>query len=291
MLVIEEGDRSGAQWQVTKTIQLETSAVDQWADLIVEKHRTHTPDPQTGRRTLVVVNTVKQAVELHKKVSAHFANDDDSPELRLIHSRFRPAEREGWVTNFLSRDSLNAKTNRIMIATQVVEAGVDISASCLMTELAPWPSLVQRFGRAARYGGQAEVVVLDQQHEDDNKALPYSIVELESSRDALKQIEGVSLTDLDAFEQNCTASQLESLYPFNPVHVLLREEFDELFDTSADLSGADLDISRFIRDGEDRNVLIFWKAWDGQGPADEIRPVRRLVGLGTLSAFIRTRPH
>ena len=275
MLVVEEGDRTGAQWKVAKTIHLEQSSPDGWADLIVERHQQHSPDPKTGRQTLVVVNTVKQAVELHKKVKAHFKKVDDNQEIRLIHSRFRPAEREDWVEQFLSRSSLTSETNRIMIATQVVEAGVDISASCLVTELAPWPSLVQRFGRAARYGGRAEVVVLDQQHQDDKKALPYTIGELDSSRVALKQLDGVSLTDLEAFEKQCTAETLTALYPFSPVHVLLREEFDELFDTSADLSGADLDISRFVREGEDRNVQIFWRAWEGKAPDDKVKPVRR----------------
>ena len=43
------------------------------------------------------------------------------------------------------------RAGRIVVATQVVEAGVDISARTLVTELAPWSSLVQRFGRVARY--------------------------------------------------------------------------------------------------------------------------------------------
>lgn len=40
---------------------------------------------------------------------------------------------------------------REVVATQAVEAGVDVSARVLITELAPWSSLVQRFGRCNRY--------------------------------------------------------------------------------------------------------------------------------------------
>ncbi len=50
MLVIEDGDRTGAQWKVAKTIQLEQSPADGWADLIVEKHQKHSPDPRSLSR-------------------------------------------------------------------------------------------------------------------------------------------------------------------------------------------------------------------------------------------------
>ena len=38
----------------------------------------------------------------------------------------------------------------------------------------------------------------------------------------------------------------------------MRNEFEELFDTTPDLTGADLDISRFIRSGDERDVKFFW---------------------------------
>ena len=40
----------------------------------------------------------------------------------------------------------------IAVCTQVIEAGVDISARTMWTEVAPWPSLVQRLGRLNRFG-------------------------------------------------------------------------------------------------------------------------------------------
>ncbi len=47
------------------------------------------------------------------------------------------------------------------------------------------------------------------------------------------------------------------LYAYAPAHLLLRKEFDELFDTTPDLTGVDLDSSRFIRSGEERDLHVF----------------------------------
>lgn len=100
-------------------------------------------------------------------------------------------------------DKLRAQigTNRIVVATQVIEAGVDLSAGVLVTELAPWPSLVQRFGRAARWGGSAQVIVVDRQPKDDRAAAPYTISELEAARDALALLEDVAPLALEKFEE------------------------------------------------------------------------------------------
>ena len=42
------------------------------------------------------------------------------------------------------------------MATQVIEAGVDLSSQLLITDLAPYASLVQRFGRCNRAGELTE---------------------------------------------------------------------------------------------------------------------------------------
>ena len=97
--------------------------------------------------TLVILNTVDRAkavFEALKKTKGIAA------DLMLLHSRFRPAERAKLI-EVLKEKSLS-DAGRIIVATQVVEAGVDISARVLFTELAPWSSLVQRFGRCHRYG-------------------------------------------------------------------------------------------------------------------------------------------
>ena len=290
MLTVNPSQRNGPQWEATKSIERVTDHVDDWPDIVVKRHQDHAADPETGRQTLVVLNTVKLAREVYGQVRKRLTKQESETSVRLIHSRFRPADRESWVQDFLSRETLGPDVDRILIATQVVEAGVDISASCLMTELAPWPSLVQRFGRAARYRGSAEVIVLDQEPTDEKKALPYSLAELDAARRAVDRIDGVAIGQLEDFEASLDSSELADLYPYDPLHVLLRDEFEELFDTSPDLSGADMDISRFIREGEERDVHVFWRDWDGDRPRPDVQPNRRelcAVPVGDAKIWIK----
>lgn len=229
-----------------------------------------------GGLTLVVVNTVERAISLFHSLQVALAKEIPSVDLRLVHSRFRPAERAAWRKEFLRRDAPVPGGGRIVVATQVVEAGVDLDAGLLLTELAPWPSLVQRFGRAARSGGTAEIVVLDPGFQDDKAAAPYQLQALDAARDVLASLPDVSPRSLERFEASASAEQLASLYPYTPQHLLLRREIDDLFDTTADLTGADLDVSRYIRSGDERDCTVAWveTASDRQPPAPEVQPGR-----------------
>jgi CRISPR-associated endonuclease/helicase Cas3 len=48
--------------------------------------------------------------------------------------------------------------------------------------------------------------------------------------------------------------------PWVPAAVIRRKDLVELFDTTPDLAGNDIDISRFIRDTEDLDVLVLWRS-------------------------------
>ena len=272
--------RKGNLWELKK--ELECIAIDSadnqsFANQILKGHDEITPK-EFGRITLVVCNTVDRACRTFDAIRATGRTNG----LELVHSRFRPAEREGWRERFLSRSACTPEVDRIIVATQVVEAGVDISAGCLITDLAPWPSLVQRFGRCARYGGSGKVLVVDRGGVEANAA-PYPPEELESAREVLPQLteQGVGIAALEAFEASLTPEARTRLYPFAPAHLLLRREFDELFDTTPDLTGADLDISRFIRSGDERDLQVFWiviekdkKGEKPKRPPEDRRPHR-----------------
>ncbi len=104
------------------------------------------------KRTIAIVNSVGRAQSLFREVQKRVKEWSPTPDVLLLHSRFYPGDRERWesqLSQFFGPDA--CQSNVILISTQVVEAGLDIAADLLMTELAPLNSLVQRAGRVARY--------------------------------------------------------------------------------------------------------------------------------------------
>lgn len=253
---VRKQERTGRLWEgkkPLKTARVEMADAAGLAGLVLEEHGRAKEEGGAGGLTLVVCNTVERARGLYERLRQGCGGAD----LRLIHSRFRPAEREAWRETVLSKEAVIPAEGRIVVSTQVVEAGVDISARVLVTELAPWPSLVQRFGRCGRYGEGGRVVVVERGR-DEKAAAPYTAKELESAWEAVGTMAEVGVRALEEFEARLTEEGRKRLYPYEPSHLLTRSEYEELFDTTADLTGGDLDVSRFIRSGEERDLHVFW---------------------------------
>lgn len=128
-----------------------------------------------GRRVLVVVNTVRRAIDLGRALEPLVGRE----HLCVLHSRFYPSDRanhEADVLQVFGKQRLDTPTfgreGGIVIATQVVEVGLDISADSIFTELAPASALVQRWGRCARWGGVGQVVVAPPEG-DSSRVYPY----------------------------------------------------------------------------------------------------------------------
>ncbi|MBA2433678.1 MAG: CRISPR-associated helicase Cas3' [Chthoniobacterales bacterium] len=231
---------------------------------------------QKDTLTLVVVNRVHRAQAIY---SALVKGGVAKERLALIHSRFRPPDRakHGQI--------VKAMGDRIVIATQAVEAGVDVSARLLITELAPWSSLVQRFGRCNRGNGDiffddAEVVWINVDASDEGLTSPYTARELNDAREALKHA-GVDVGLASLQEINVSAPRV-----VRPV--LRHKDLLDLFDTTPDLCGNDLDISRYIRDGDDTDVQVFWRDLpEGLLNEDIADPDRRELCRVSIADFTR----
>ena len=98
------------------------------------------------RRVLVVFNTVNDAINFYKLATEDKEILKNFDIILLIHSRFTELDRAKKVDKLK-----NLKNNYLVISTQVIEAGVDMSSDLLITEIAPANSLIQRFGRFLRY--------------------------------------------------------------------------------------------------------------------------------------------
>jgi CRISPR-associated endonuclease/helicase Cas3 len=228
-----------------------------------------------GTLTLVVLNTVQAAREVYKQLRG------GSYECTLLHSRFRGTERVRLMAEVTKRPE-----NRIVVSTQVIEAGIDLNASVLVTEAAPWPSVVQRAGRCNRTGKvpDAELWWIP-----PGKPQPYEQQDVDAAGAELELLEGKRVTSEDLLGRDVFAT-------LRQVAVIRRSDFTGLFDTSPDLSGSDVDIAPYVRDAEDLDAQVAWATWtqheDGApGPAIKAPPGenRCRVSLGDFANLAKDR--
>ncbi|MCE9634516.1 MAG: DEAD/DEAH box helicase [Planctomycetes bacterium] len=231
---------------------------------------------RAGTRTLVVVNRVSRAQNVYEELRK--AVRRGGPQVAVLHSRFRPMDRQA-----IQAQVLSSGWSGVLVSTQVVEAGVDVDSATLFTELSPWSSMVQRFGRCNRRGDysatEAAVHWIDIE-DDDATALPYAAADLERSRQKL-----IALAD--ASPDSLRSPAEEEARPASPV--LRSKDLLDLFDTTPDLTGHDLDVSPYVRSVGDTDVLVAWRCWDGEVPPSDMAPLGRdelcAVGIGPFRAF------
>lgn len=211
------------------------------ADLAASLMAAHRP----GTLSLAIVNTVDRAAATLRELS----KIADGIDVVLVHSRFRPSDRQAVLDAALSPVDPSGP-GRIVVSTQVVEAGVDISAQTLFSEAAPWSSIVQRAGRCNRDGRSAGAQLLWAQ---PPRLEPYAAESIASSVALLEQLSGTIVNSTDLGDQRRTD-------PPTVDAMLRKRDLLELFDTLPDISGNDVDVSRFIRDANDLDVSVAWRS-------------------------------
>ncbi len=142
-------------------------------DLISEKCR------EGIRKIIVFVNTVDKAMLIYKRL-LHGSQEQKLPfskeQIILAHSRFTKDHRNIIEKEIHQKFGKNSDFDGVLVTTQVAEAGLNISAPLVLTELSPMDSLIQRAGRCARFRPQTgenrgEVIAI--KFKDGNWPVPY----------------------------------------------------------------------------------------------------------------------
>mgnify|MGYP001369254182 CR=1 FL=1 len=100
-------------------------------------------------KTIAICNRVDTAQNLYLDLKKQ---KNDATTLMCIHSRYYDSDRkqrEKLIKEFFGKE--NDKQDVILVSTQVIEAGMDISCDTMHTEISPINSFIQRAGRCARY--------------------------------------------------------------------------------------------------------------------------------------------
>ncbi len=134
---------SGGKEQRRRRFHVHPTAIN--ADEIWNAHKA---------RSIAVCNQVARAQSLYEALR-ELAKGTPT-EVMLLHSRFTPDDRkykEDRIRVEFGKDA-DHRHSQILVATQVVEVGLDISCEHLHTEIAPANAVLQRAGRCARFPGE-----------------------------------------------------------------------------------------------------------------------------------------
>lgn len=241
---------------------------------------------QHGTLSLIVCNSVASAQKIFKNLKSLTLED----EVALLTSRFRPQDRREHLGKLLAFEDARKKAVReqkpcehpglICVSTQVIEAGVDISARRLWSELAPWPSMLQRIGRLnrdAKLNDEARTFVFEVPLEKSGKkkGVPVGPYATEDIADAKKIVSALAakyaetpdkpVRDiLDQLKADKTTANLieKSLQP-KPEPFPRAFDIHGLFSTEPDAFGGFTDVSPWIRSADaNADVTVFWRGWD-----------------------------
>lgn len=133
------------------------------AEAVVRNHQ---------RRSIAIVNTVGRAQDLFLELQKLLTERSDVKPI-LLHSRFFKQDRTRLEARLQKLFGKQSSENAILVATQVIEAGIDISCEHLHTELCPMNSLAQRAGRCARFENETGTVHVYQLPDAPRAWLPY----------------------------------------------------------------------------------------------------------------------
>jgi CRISPR-associated endonuclease/helicase Cas3 len=244
----------------------------------------------------------------------------NEPWVMLLHSRFERPHRqvkEELLQSLWGPKGLENKDgpSLIVVATQVVEVGLDISSQTLHTDLAPAASVLQRAGRCARYPGEQGMVNVYQVPENkrgEPNYAPYSS----------KEEKEICARTWEALcERHDTVMQFEreqgvinSAHTFSDRHLLdeMRQDQGRIWTLISDaLSHSDLSTRReLIRDNiESRTILVYvapdgptedspyrvegFSMWQGTllGKLDELMNLQKELGMPWALRYPVSRSH
>lgn len=136
---------------------------------------------QNPRSCLIILNTVKDALNLYKLL----ANDARIQSHVLFHlsTNLRPKDR-GRILAEIQR----CVKPHILVATQVVEAGVDLSFDVVFRALAPIDAIVQAAGRCNRHGVGRRGLVHVFDLEDSQGIFVYGTIHMGLAREMLSRL-------------------------------------------------------------------------------------------------------
>lgn len=243
----KNAEGSAFKWELKDSQDIAELVKDKW-------NNWETLDVDGPKKVIVFVNTVDRAIKIYEALS------NFGPQICLAHSRFIKEHRQQIEERIQELFGKNAQvTESILITTQVAEAGLNISAPLVITELCPIDSLIQRIGRCQRFktanNEEMQGLVLVVKPKSENEAkwyMPYrdSIVVHKQN----KHRHPLNIADISSYVLEQYFGNGKKFLDWSMEKTLVDEALSEAY--SAFLSGSDrLDYD----DVKDRPIGKLWQ--------------------------------
>ena len=256
-----------------------------------------TSEHQEASLSLVVCNTVSVAQQVYAAIRDTYIG---ASGVVLLTSRFRARDHEENQGKLLAfeaarkravTDEATSVPGLICVSTQVIEAGVDVSARRVWSEIAPWPSTIQRLGRLNRDGrlnGDARACFWEGPEKPKRNARLIGPYEAEAVKLGHKLINAL-VAECESDEELSAKDALARLSSRDDIKGLVERaltpapepcpraiDVHGLFSTEPDVFGGFTDVSPFVRNqDENADVTVFWREWRS---GTELRRSEQLTG-------------
>lgn len=159
---------------------------------------------EQGMKVLICVNNVSTSQELYKILEDIYIDKN----IKLIHGRFNDRDR-----SIIEKDIDDCD---VLIGTQAIEVSLNIDFDVMFTEIAPFDSLLQRFGRVNRRGlkGIANIFIYNQL----SKSI-YDPIIINNTFNVIKEIEDI---DKGIIYEEKTIHYLDKVYTEFHNHIYKR---------------------------------------------------------------------
>ena len=170
--------------RVEYKFDLEEQLIDEFNEYILEEVLS------TDKDIMIVVNTIQNSIDIFKYLSDYV----DEDELYYLSTNILPFERKKRISNIKKSDN-----RKVIVTTQLIEAGVDIDVDIIYRDFAPIDSIVQTAGRCNRNQlkdkGTVNIIKLINEKEKPFNEYIYDSISRETTYQLVKDIDCISEND------------------------------------------------------------------------------------------------
>lgn len=140
----------------------------------------------TCKDILIILNTRKHSKQVFERLREVINPEDD--EIYYLSTLITPFERK----EIIRRIKMSSGKRKIVVSTQLIEAGVDISVDTVFRNVAPIDSIIQAAGRANRYGekdSEGEVYLYDVEELKKATSAIYGVDLIQKTKNVMQSVD------------------------------------------------------------------------------------------------------